>query len=124
MENRWIGAELDEGDAGYYSAVTDDNGYFEINIGSIGTGMLFEISPDNIDGYVAPSERLEIASGVVNNVDFVFETPTDSVYGFLKDDDGTVVTTVGEVYVEQRWSGEGERWTTTTSGRYVLLGNF
>lgn len=120
LENIWIDAWQEDEDAGYYAALTDINGYYEVNIGSIGTGQIFNIEPAEIGGYMAPGERLAIASGVIDNIDFAYEVPVDSVYGFMKDDEGTIIVGWGDVYAVPWFAGPSEKDGQMADGRYVI----
>jgi len=120
LQNVWIDAEADTGDAGFYIALTNNNGNYSINVGDIGTGLTFRIEPSNINGFVTPGEQMAVAAGVVSNLDFVYEIPTDSVYGNIKDDADALIT--NNVSVEaSKGSGSSYREDNTTDGSYALF---
>lgn len=109
LSNVWIFGEPDSDTGGFYAALTDNSGLYQINIGAISTGDTFFIEPSNIPGFVTPSERQVVASGVVSNINFNYEIPADSVYGFVKDDVGAIIDKVGFVFCfEQSFASNKE----------------
>lgn len=120
LANRVIFAETDSGDEGAFAAITDNTGFFSINIGAIGTGITFYIETDNISGFSTPTEISAVASGVVANNDFTYSAAVDSVWGFVKDDLGAVINFKGEVNVNNFTQGFNEKFTVTENGRYAI----
>lgn len=119
LSNVWIFGEPDSDTGGFYAALTDNSGLYQINIGAISTGDTFFIEPSNIPGFVTPSEQQVVASGVVSNINFNYEIPADSVYGFVKDDVGAIIDKVGFVFCfEQSFASNKE--VRTVSGRYAI----
>ncbi|MCH9025139.1 MAG: hypothetical protein IH931_07375 [candidate division Zixibacteria bacterium] len=119
LSNVWIFGEAESDDGGFYAALTDNSGLYEINIEATSTGDTFFVEPSNIPGFVTPSEQSTIASGVVSNINFNYEIPADSVYGFVKDDVGAIIDKVGFVFCfEQSFASNKE--VRTVSGRYAI----
>ncbi|MCX6829029.1 MAG: T9SS type A sorting domain-containing protein [candidate division Zixibacteria bacterium] len=119
LKNIWIAAESQGAGMQMWTGLTDDNGYFEINIGSAGTGFPFRISPENLPGIVTPAPRNLTANGQIDNVDFDYMLPYDSVYGFVEDNEGNSIEN-GYVWARPRFSGPGEKETSINSGRYAI----
>jgi len=117
LENRLVFAETDTGDEGAYLGVTDNTGMYSMNIGAVGTGVEFFIEASNIDGFVGPGYISATASGVVGGNDFTYATATDSVWGLVKDETGSLLNFRTSVAAE---SGDVWRSSTTSIGRYII----
>jgi hypothetical protein len=99
LRNIWIQADIDEeGGMQMWCAMTDDNGAFQICVNDSGTGRQFRIEVIDIPGFVTPSPQTLTASGEIYGVDFDYTTPTDSLYGQIKDEEGSVITSPSRVY--------------------------
>ncbi|RKZ31330.1 hypothetical protein DRQ33_07150 [bacterium] len=95
------------------SAITDDMGYYELNmLSSSGTET---IEPRNdIEGFATP-EPIEVTyDGDTSGIDFTYNVSTACVYGDVKDiDDNPIIRDVHIYLVDQ---SSGERTETVTSG--------
>ncbi len=110
LRNIWIQADLAEaGGMQMWSAMTDDNGYFEICINDSGTGLDFEISAMDIPGFVTPSSQQLTASGAIYGVDFNYATPTDSLYGQIKDEQDNLILNSVNIYCSPMFSGASNK---------------
>jgi hypothetical protein len=114
----WLDSESDTVDVGIYKVLTDVNGYYEINIGAIGTDVLFEVFPSEIPGFVTPAPQPVVVSGAVGNIDFAYAVPADSLFGVLKDDAGTIITIASELWCQPRFAGASGKNTETDAGAY------
>lgn len=117
LANRIVFAEAENLD-GAYLAVTDNMGMYTFEMDASATDSTFWASSSNIPGFVAPEADFFLASGTVSNVDFTYLIPTDSLYGFVKDDLGAVINITSRVNAWQQ--GGGERESLTSDGRYVF----
>lgn len=121
LRNIWIQADLAEaGGMQMWSAMTDDNGYFEICVNDSGTGLDFEISSMDIAGFVSPPSQELTASGAIYGVDFNYGTPTDSLYGQLKDEEDNLILSPARVYCNPMFSGAGNKNADAVNGNYVI----
>ncbi len=119
LANRFINAESESGDEGAFLATTDINGFYSINIGNNSFGVEFFIEPQVVPGFVSSEYISAIVSGVVGGNDFVYTAATDSVWGFVKDNFGTLINFEGAVFsIEQEF--DIEKFATTHNGRYVI----
>ena len=75
LKNLWVQAFSGEAENQVWSAMTNDSGRFQINIGSIGTGLTFRVSPPAIPGFTSPAEQTLVAAGHIVGVDFVYVGP-------------------------------------------------
>lgn len=116
---QWIWIEANNDNGQMWSAFTNDSGYFTINVGASGTGLEFHIEPKAISGYVPPADRFETASGVVNLTDFVYATPSDSVFGTVRDENGDPLPMEVWVYANQNGVGSSKN-TQTVGGDYAM----
>ena len=106
-----------ESDAGVFIGMTDNMGAYSMNIGSDGTGLEFFVGSPNYAGFVAPDGASAVVSGVVSDVDFMYENAVDSIWGFVEDETGTALgfeTNVGASSYSL-W-----REATTSGGRYAI----
>lgn len=121
LRNIWIQADLAEaGGMQMWSAMTDDNGYFEICINDSGTGLDFEISAMDIPGFVTPSSQQLTASGAIYGVDFNYATPTDSLYGQIKDEQDNLILNSVNIYCSPMFSGASNKNVDAVNGNYVV----
>ncbi|MDF1545300.1 MAG: hypothetical protein P1R58_09385 [bacterium] len=120
LANHIIIAESDNDNAGVYLATTNDSGFYSLDIGAAGSGFDFYLQPTNVSGFVTPGMIVATASGVVPNNDFTFDSAVDSIWGFVRDDLGALLTIETDVSLYGQAMGSTEKETTTESGRYVL----
>ncbi len=122
LKNVWISTESDYDEAGIYIGLTDENGAYELNIGAVGSGLDFYVEAGTINQFVAPDWQASTVTvnGVVSNVDITFEVTADSVYGFIKDENGDPIKTVGTIRSERQWPELGEKQFTSIDSRYVI----
>lgn len=119
LKNIWVLAENEDGGEQMWSGLTNDSGYYEINVGNSGTGVEFRISPENIEGFVTPSEQYETASGQIDDINFEYVTPADSIYGNLVDEDDNPIT-AGYAWASPNFSGPDNKDYSITDGSYVF----
>ncbi len=101
-----------------WSALTDDSGYYSLNIGDSGTGMPFRISAEVLPDFVTPAPQYLYASGQIDNIDFEYQAPADSVYGYLVDEGDNSIDNAG-FYAEPQGGGESKDYNST-DGHYVI----
>jgi hypothetical protein len=116
LKNVLMWAEQDGPSA--YSAMTDENGAYTINLDSALTGVRLHVAPGNVTGFSTPPAQEVLVSGATGNIDFTYGTPVDSVYGFLRAGTGAILDTRGRVIVENQ-SDFTERDMITEGGRYA-----
>jgi len=120
LANRLIFSESEDEYGSYepvFLAVTDDNGFYSINIGAGGTGLEFYLGVRSIPGFVAPQGGSAIASGVVTDVDFTYIPAVDSVWGFVKDETGGDIPFITYIAAE---SEDLYKDAATDNGRYAI----
>ncbi len=117
LANHIVFAESDSGDEGVLLSVTDQNGFYSMSVGAVGTGVEFFIEGSNVDGYVTPDATSAVAMGLVANNDFAYIAPADSVWGIVKDRSGTPLKFETDVGAQS-----GQLWKNVTTGnsRYVI----
>jgi hypothetical protein len=120
LRNIWISADLDHGGSQMWSALTNDSGFFQINVSDQGTGIQFYIKPMDIPGFVTPIAQSWVASGVINNINFTYTMPTDSLYGTVRDEHGTPLTLPVRVYCSPPMGGNG-RDVQAVNGHYAIF---
>lgn len=118
LENILIQAVNDTGEIQIWSAFTDSTGAYAINIGADGSGILFDVDPGDIQGFVTPLEQYVVANGVVSGIDFVYEAPEDSVYGYVVDPYDNPVAPV-EVWCSPVGGSSGKSYVSY-DGYYVI----
>ncbi|SYZ74047.1 hypothetical protein TRIP_C60317 [Candidatus Zixiibacteriota bacterium] len=118
LKNIWIFAESDSTGMQMWSALTDDTGYYSINISDAGTGMPFRISAEPISGFVTPSPQYLYAAGQIDGINFDYQAPADSIYGYLEDENHSVINNAG-FYAEPQGGGESKDYNST-DGNYVI----
>jgi len=116
----WVEAEPDNDEFQVWSGATDDSGHYEINFTDVVTGMECIIYPMHIDGYVDPPEQVVTITGAVENVNFNYELPADSIYGFIKDDDDMFITHMIELYCNPFFEGPSDKDIMAFDGRYTV----
>ncbi len=113
----WVEAAYDYG-AQMWAAFTDDSGKFEINVSNSGTGLMFDIETPDVSGFTTPAQKQFEANGVVDVGDFIYEVPSDSVYGTVTDDNGDPIP---YCYVYAYVEGGGQNKDVEASdGEYVM----
>ncbi len=117
LANRLIFAEPDTADIGIFGGFTDNMGQFAINLGATGTDVEFYLSTSEVHNFVKPDDLTAIASGVVANNDFVYTAAVDSVWGFVKDETGTMLPIETNV---SAGSDNTYKYVGTENGRYVM----
>jgi len=118
LANRAVSAESDTGDEGAFFAMTNNMGMYSINVGAAGTGVDFYFDASNVSGFVTPDYISATAGGVVGGNDFTYMAATDSVWGFVKDELGNVLTFKTSIAARSNNTG---RQTTTLDGRYAIF---
>jgi hypothetical protein len=116
----WVEASEDAPDGNFWSGLTTTTGSYEISVGASGTGVLFQISVPDLPGFVTPTPQSMVASGVIANVNFAYQLPTDSVYGQISDEHGTPIQASIEVYAQWRSGPPTNKRITTSTGSYTL----
>lgn len=104
LENIFVFSEY-EGAEGptAFAALTDANGFYDIRIPISGSGLSFSVEPSFITGYSSPIGRMTTVSGTVTDFDFAYKTAVDSVYGYLRDDGGTILNTHEELWCDNQY---------------------
>ncbi len=97
--------------------ITDNNGNYTINFDTSATGIGFMLETEAAAGFVVPNELNVTATGGIINNDFTYITPVDSVWGFVKDENGTVIPFESDVRAS---SSNFLEMVTTQNGRYVI----
>ena len=114
----YIQAETEDAGFQIWSALTDENGYYEIQMTDDATGLPFRISPADIPGYVTPAPQYFDASGRIDNIDFAYVAPVDSVYGEVLDENDDPIT-MAYVWCSPQGGGD-EKEYAVTDGSYVI----
>jgi hypothetical protein len=117
LENVWIEGKPQGNDDQMWGALTNDSGFYQMNISDAGTGLLFQIRPSDIPGYVTPSDEMRTVSGIIDGVNFAYSAPTDSLYGQIKDQNGTLIIRPIYVYCYPNNGGNG-REVQSLNGTY------
>jgi hypothetical protein len=120
LENIWIEADDSVSENSFWAGLTNDSGYYEINVGSSGTGQTFEIRPSDVQGFVTPARKNKVASGVVDSVNFDYLVPADSIYGQIKDDQDSLIRQLLYVWCSPRFTGPQEKSSQTSDGNYKI----
>jgi hypothetical protein len=120
LENIWIEADDSVFENAFWAGLTNDSGYYEINVGASGTGHTFMIQPSDIQGFVTPVRKNKVASGVVDSVNFAYQVPIDSIYGQIKDDRDSLIRQPLWVWCSPRFSGPQEKESQTSDGNYKI----
>ena len=120
LRNIWVEASPDNNPQ-MWSGLTDENGLFQINVGAAGSGLNFHIRPLDLPGYITPQAQYRIASGVVDNINFAYVTPADSIYGDARDGFGTLITVPLSGSCSPRFFGPDSKDFTMTNGAYRIF---
>ncbi|MCK5127253.1 MAG: dockerin type I repeat-containing protein [candidate division Zixibacteria bacterium] len=120
LENIIISSEANDDLRGAFIGATDENGLYEINITDVGTGVTFYVEPTSVPGFAKPIDQIVVVSGVVGNINFTYQIPADSVYGYLRDDSGTLLDFFDWVTCEEQYPGDLEKGMRLKDSRYVI----
>jgi hypothetical protein len=120
LKDLWVEADIQDGFQ-LWCALTNDSGYYSINVGNAGTGHQFQIQPPAINGYVQPGRLNIVAGGDSTNLDFNYEAPSDSLYGDIVDDDGALLTQMLYLYCSPMFSGPSNKNDERTDGHYSFF---
>jgi hypothetical protein len=118
LGNRWIEADREDANFELWSGLTDANGDYEINFGAGATGVQFGIYPPDIPGFSAPNDTFLTVSGVIENIDFHYSAPSDSIYGHIRDERSNLITRSIYGYCG-RQNGGGKDFQAS-NGYYVI----
>jgi hypothetical protein len=121
LKNIWVEADDSISESAFWAGLSNDSGYYEINVGSSGTERSFYIKPSDVAGYITPAEKTEIASGVVDSVNFSYESPADSIFGEIKDQDDSLLALNLSIWCSPRFSGPSYKNYESTDGRYKIF---
>ena len=120
LENIWIEADDSVFENAFWAGLTNDSGYYEINVGSSGTGRTFIIKPSDVQGFITPARKNKVASGVVDSVYFAYQVPVDSIYGQIKDDRDSLIRQSLRIWCSPYFSGPQEKESQTSDGNYKV----
>ncbi len=107
LHNVWIEGKPQGDESQLWGALTNDSGFYQMNIGDAGTGLLFQIKPSDIPGYVTPADQMRTANGIIDGVNFAYSAPTDSIYGEIRDQNDALLIRPMYVYCYPRNGGNG-----------------
>lgn len=95
LANIMIITQMDQGFAGYWTGLTNDQGNYTINLPdtAVGTVWNVELFSENTGKYIVSDryERVTFHSGVNSGFNFIFNLPSSYVYGQLIDEKGNDV---------------------------------
>lgn len=117
LGNHWVQAEI-ESESQIWSDFSNDSGKFTINIANAGTGLSYRIQPPDLPGYITPDHVTMAANGHRTLANFVYVTPSDSVFGTVKDDSGNDINGLN-IYANPQFGGN-HRETQSSAGAYTL----
>ena len=120
LKNRWVQAEGGNAKDQIWTALTNDSGRFQINISSAGTGLTFRVSSPEIPGFVSPDEQMLLALGHIQNVNFEYAVPADSVWGYVLDEHSALIMEPVGLWCGPQ-VGSGGRDARSQNGRYVFF---
>jgi len=118
LKNIWVEAEDSISGSAFWAGLSNDSGYYEINVGSSGTGRTFYIESSDVAGYATPARKTEIASGVVDSVNFNYELSADSIFGEIRNQDDSLLALYLSVWCNPGFSGPGYKDYESTDGTY------
>jgi hypothetical protein len=116
---RWVQTESEEAADQVWAAMSNDSGRFQINVGNVGTGYTVRVTPPDIPGFVLPASQIVLVAGHIENMDFDYMIPADSVWGFVVDENSTAITEPVRLWCWP-WYGSGGKDTWTEIGRYAI----
>lgn len=117
LANIGITAESETGAEGFFVTLTDNTGFYSMNVGNIGTGVTFYLDATNVENYVNPDYISAVASGVVPGNDFTYDNPVDSVWGYVRDGNGALLPFETTIRAS---SGITDKDADTKNSRYVI----
>lgn len=120
LKNIWIEADDSVFENAFWAGLTNDSGYYEINVGSSGTGRTFVIKPSDVQGFITPARKNKVASGVVDSVNFAYQVPVDSIYGQIKDDRDSLIRQLLWIWCSPQFGGPQEKESQTSDGNYKI----
>jgi hypothetical protein len=120
LKNIWIEAEDSISNGSFWAGLTNDSGYYEINVGGSGTDHTFYIRPSDVTGFATPASQRRTASGQVDSVNFNYELPADSIFGQIRDQDDSVLAFYNYVWCSPRFSGAGDKQNESSDGNYKI----
>ncbi len=121
LRNVWMWAEPDGGGMQIWTALTDDNGYYEVNMPAEATDMYFRIRPENLTGFVTPPEQFETVSGEITGIDFDYTLPADSVYGYVMDEADNLIE-MAYVFCSPQGGGPEKNYDVTDGSYTIYFG--
>ncbi|MFH0931143.1 MAG: hypothetical protein V1890_04335, partial [Candidatus Zixiibacteriota bacterium] len=121
LKNIWVEANDSISESAFWAGLSNDSGYYEINVGSSGTGHTFYIESSDIAGFVTPAQKNRVASGVVDSVNFSYELPADSIFGEVRDQDDSLLALYLSIWCSPRFSGPGYKDYQSTDGKYKIF---
>lgn len=121
LKNIWVEADDSVSESAFWAGLSNDSGYYEINVGSSGTGYTFYIEPSDVPGFVTPARETRVASGVVDSVNFSYELPIDSIFGEVKDQDDSLLALYLSIWCSPRFSGPDYKDYQSTDGKYKIF---
>ena len=121
LKNIWVEADDSISESAFWAGLSNDSGYYEINVGSSGTGNTFYIRPSDVSGFVTPAQKNRVASGVVDSVNFSYELPADSIFGEVRDQDDSLLALYLSIWCSPRFSGPGYKDYQSTDGKYKIF---
>jgi hypothetical protein len=119
LKDLWVEADAQD-DFQLWCALTNDSGYYSINVGAVATGHGYQIQPPPIDGYVQPGRINIVAGGDSTNLDFTYVAPADSLYGDVVDDDGALIAQMLYLYCSPMFSGPSNKNDERSDGHYAF----
>jgi hypothetical protein len=119
LQHHWIEADADADGSQLWSAMTDNNGHFTINVGAPGTGLEFKVKAPDLSGWVTPNNSVNTASGDVTGIVLAYTAPADSLYGTVKDLDDSLVQIPISVYCSKQ-DNSANKNVNITDGSYVI----
>ncbi|MEZ5357282.1 MAG: dockerin type I repeat-containing protein [Candidatus Zixiibacteriota bacterium] len=103
-----------------FGALTDTDGFYDIRIPISGSGLSFGVEPSPITGFSSPVGRLTTVSGTVTDFDFAYKAAVDSVYGYLRDDDATILNTHATVECDNQYPDTLYKEVHFKNNRYAI----
>ena len=120
LRNIWVEASPQHDGSQVWSGLTNDSGFFEINISDAGTNMEFQIWSEELSGYVTPGRQTRTASGIVGGIDFYYSAPTDSLFGQIRDQSNALIQRPIDMHCYPEFPGPDSKDITATDGNYAI----
>ena len=121
LKNIWVEADDSVSESAFWAGLSNDSGYYEINVGSSGNGYTFYIGPSDIPGFVTPARKTRVASGMVDSINFSYELPADSIFGEVRDQDDSLLALYLSIWCSPRFSGPDYKDYQSTDGKYRIF---